>query len=40
MRQGLWGIVSGRLSKPVAVDSKAVTAEEAAAISAWEEKAE
>lgn len=32
MRQGLWGIVSGRTLKPVPVDEKTVTTQEAAAI--------
>ena len=40
MRQGLWGIVSGRTLKPVPVDEKAVTTQEAAAIESWAEKAE
>ena len=40
MRQGLWGIVSGRTLKPVPVDEKTVTTQEAAAIQSWAEKAE
>ena len=40
MRQGLWGIVSGRTLKLVPVHEKAGTMQEAAAIESWAEKAE
>ena len=40
MRQGLWGIVSGRVTQPAFVDPKAPTAAELAAVDHWVEKAE
>ena len=40
MRQGLWGIVSGRSKRPVPADSKAPTAAETEGIEAWDDKAE
>ena len=40
MRQGLWGIVSGRSKRPIPADSKATTAAEAALIDAWDKNAE
>ena len=40
MRQGLWGIVSGRSKRPVPADSKALTAAETEGIEAWDDKAE
>ena len=40
MRQGLWGIVSGRSKRPIPVDSKATTAAETALIDAWDKNAE
>ena len=40
MRQGLWGIVSGRSKRPIPADSKATTAAETALIYAWDKNAE
>ena len=40
MRQGLWGIVSGRTKKPVQTSTTPLTATESAAITTWEDKAE
>ena len=40
MRQGLWGIVSGRVVKPSIMDAKAPTSTELENIAAWEDKAE
>ena len=40
MRQGLWGIVSGRSKRPIPADSKATTAAETALIDAWDKNAE
>ena len=40
MRQGLWGIVSGRSKRPVPADSKAPTAAETEGTEAWDDKAE
>ena len=40
MRQGLWGIVSGRVVKPSIMDAKALTSTELENIAAWEDKAE
>ena len=39
MRQGLWGIVSGRSKRPIPADSKATTAAETALIDAWDNNA-
>ena len=40
MRQGLWGIVSGRSKRPIPAESKATTAAETALIDAWDKNAE
>ena len=40
MSQGLWGIVSGRLNRPIPADSKATTAAETALIDVWDKNAE
>ena len=40
MRQGLWGIVSGRSKRPIPAHAKATTAAETALIDAWDKSAE
>lgn len=40
MRQGLWGVVSGKVPKPGILDPKASTTAELENISSWDAKAE